>query len=62
MLKTDVSIAKVMKYSKNIEQPKNDHYYNYDIEDLFNLRIHGKIIVYQPQSDTNDNERYKNPE
>ena len=48
--------CEVPQYSKYVEQPKDHYHHHHDIEDLFDLAIHGDVAVDEPEQDSDNDE------
>jgi len=54
------NVAQVAPHAEDIEQPKDHHHDDHNIEDLFDLPIHREVGVDEPEQDSDDNERDDN--
>jgi hypothetical protein len=54
--RSNMNVAESAQQSKDIEQPEDDYHYHHDIEDPFDLTIHGDVVVDEPQQDPGDDE------
>ncbi len=45
----DVDPAERSRHPKNLKQPHNDHNYRNSVGDIFDLGVHQKSCVYQPE-------------
>jgi len=46
----------MVQYSEHVEQPKDYHHHHHDIEDLFDLGIHGDVGVDEPEQNSDHDE------
>ena len=53
-----MNAADVVEYSEHIQQPKDHDDHHHDIEDVFDLPVHGDVGVDEPEQDANDDESY----
>jgi hypothetical protein len=48
-LRCDPNIVQVSPHAEYIKQPKDYHHHHHNIEDLFDLPIHGDVGVDEPE-------------
>jgi hypothetical protein len=48
ILFSNVQILQVMKKSKYLEKPNDNNYHNHNVEDPFDLTIHGDECIHKP--------------
>jgi len=49
-------VAQVVEYSEDVEQPQDYNYHHHDVEDPFDLPIHGDVAVDEPEQDSDYDE------
>lgn len=51
-----MDVAGIVKDTKTVEQPQDDHDHDNDVEDLFDRRLHRNVGVDQPKNYTDDDQ------